>query len=283
VTDPIHCPEQSNPVDSPIYRQFFYDLAQRINELDSSTQTVVEQANNAFLFNVFPLTNTAASTNFSGIDIDPNNIFLPDDDGAVPIVGTLNWSDSRNPLSAVAMQVSHDVNLRTLSFNELIPGGAGSATVQIIGGTRGTFKITTTTSSVQLIASAQLLIISNSAAITYDGSKFARASTDPCKLGSGDNGWTNFYLDYTNTATIGAVTINKPSGRVNIAAAGTNVVVTNSLVTAKTHCFCNLNGAPDATAFHAQANTATPGQITITLNAACTAGVAIDFFLVSAD
>jgi hypothetical protein len=52
--------------------------------------------------------------------------------------------------------------------------------------------------------------------------------------------------DSTNTATVGAVTINKTSGRVNIAALGVAVVVTNSLVTAASHVIAWMSSA-DAT------------------------------------
>ena len=89
------------------------------------------------------------------------------------------------------------------------------------------------------------------------------------------------YIDFTNTATIGAVTINKAAGRVNIAAAGTSVVVTNSLCTAGTMVKLNLQTV-DTTAKSCQATSAA-GSFTITLNAAATAGVAIDFELGSRD
>lgn len=59
-------------------------------------------------------------------------------------------------------------------------------------------------------------------------------------------GFTTLDIDYTNTATVGAVTINKASGRVNIAAAGTSVIVTNNLVTAASHVFAVMSSA-DAT------------------------------------
>ena len=58
---------------------------------------------------------------------------------------------------------------------------------------------------------------------------------------------TSLYVDYTNTGTVGAVTINKAAMRVNIAATGTSIVVTNSLVTAASHVFC-LSSTADTTA-----------------------------------
>lgn len=52
--------------------------------------------------------------------------------------------------------------------------------------------------------------------------------------------------DFTDTATVGAVTINKPAGRVNVANAATTVVVTNNFVTANSHVFC-IAAANDTT------------------------------------
>lgn len=100
-------------------------------------------------------------------------------------------------------------------------------------------------------------------------------------LGLSSVGWKRLYIDYTNTATVGAVTINKAAGRVNIAAAGTSVVVTNSLVTAASHVLAIVS-QNDATA---QVLNVVPaaGSFTITLQAAATAQTSIDFFVISAD
>ena len=100
-------------------------------------------------------------------------------------------------------------------------------------------------------------------------------------LGQGSIGWKQLFVDYTNTGTVGAVTINKAAGRVNIAAAGTSVVVTNSLVTAASKVFAVVAQA-DATAYVRNVVPAA-GSFTITLGAAATAQVAIDFFVVNAD
>ena len=100
-------------------------------------------------------------------------------------------------------------------------------------------------------------------------------------LGAGDNGWRRIYIDYTNTATVGAVTINKAAGRVNIAAAGTSIVVTNSLVTAASKVFAQVSQA-DATAYIRNVVPAA-GSFTITLGAAATAQTSVDFFVVNTD
>jgi hypothetical protein len=78
----------------------------------------------------------------------------------------------------------------------------------------------------------------------------------------------------TSAGTTGNQTINKPSGTVNIAAGGTSVTVTNSLVTATTNPYATLV-TNDVTATGIKCITRTAGSMTITLTAAATAEVAI--------
>ena len=87
--------------------------------------------------------------------------------------------------------------------------------------------------------------------------------------------------DATMTAggTTGAQTINKPSGSVNIAAAGTSVVVTNSLATTASIILCQIM-TNDATATSTQV-VAASGSFTIYLNAAATAETKIAFFVIN--
>lgn len=92
---------------------------------------------------------------------------------------------------------------------------------------------------------------------------------------------SKLYVDYTNTGTVGAVTINKAAGRVNIAAAGTSVVVTNSVVTAASHVMAVIS-TNDTTAVLKNVVPAA-GSFTITLSAAATAQTSIDFFVINAD
>jgi hypothetical protein len=110
---------------------------------------------------------------------------------------------------------------------------------------------------------------------------FCSQSNGNYSLGSSTLGWKRLFIDYTNTGTVGAVTINKAAGRVNIAAAGTSVVVTNSLCTVNAHVFANIT-TTDGTAKTAQVTPAA-GSFTITLNTSATGQVAIDFFIVNAD
>jgi len=102
-------------------------------------------------------------------------------------------------------------------------------------------------------------------------------------LGAAAIGWTKLYIDYTNTGTVGSVTINKAAGRVNLAAAGTTLTVTNSLVTANSHIFLNADSAPGnvvAVQFFAVAGA---GSFTVNAVPAITNQTAIDFFVVNAD
>lgn len=81
----------------------------------------------------------------------------------------------------------------------------------------------------------------------------------------------------TAAGTTGAQTINKPAGTVNIAAAGTAVTVTNSLVDANSivHCVLRTN---DTTAWIKNV-VPTAGSFTINLGAAATGEVSIGFLI----
>jgi len=75
------------------------------------------------------------------------------------------------------------------------------------------------------------------------------------------------------------VTINTLAGTVNIAAAGTTVTVTNSLVTANSLVFCTLR-TNDTTATVKNCVPAA-GSFVINLGAAATGEVSIGFFVVN--
>ena len=90
---------------------------------------------------------------------------------------------------------------------------------------------------------------------------------------------THFTISSVNTGTVGAVTINKSAGRVNIAAATPTLVVTNSLVTAASLVFCTIATA-DATATLKNVVSGA-GSFTITMAANATATTAINFFVVN--
>jgi len=81
----------------------------------------------------------------------------------------------------------------------------------------------------------------------------------------------------TTAGTTGNQTINKMAGTVNIAAAGTTVTVTNSLVTTSSIIFCTLR-TNDTTATIKNVVAGT-GSFVITLGAAATAEVSIGFMV----
>jgi hypothetical protein len=82
--------------------------------------------------------------------------------------------------------------------------------------------------------------------------------------------------------TAGAVSTNQSSGRVGIAAAGTSVVVSNAQLTTESKVIAYLsNAAADGTALYVTRITPAAGSVTFTLNAAATAAVSIDWFLVT--
>lgn len=63
-------------------------------------------------------------------------------------------------------------------------------------------------------------------------------------LGTAALPWQQLFVDFTNTATVGSVTINKASGTVNMAALGSTLTVTNSLVTANSRIIPALSSDP---------------------------------------
>lgn len=80
--------------------------------------------------------------------------------------------------------------------------------------------------------------------------------------------------------TPGAVTTTKTAGRVGIAAAGASVVITSSNFDANSKFVAYLsNAAADGTALYVTRITPAAGSVTLTLNAAATAAVAIDWSL----
>ena len=103
------------------------------------------------------------------------------------------------------------------------------------------------------------------------------AMTEKMRITSGGG----ITLTATNTAagTTGNQTINKPSGTVNIAAAGTTVTVTNSLVTASSIVFAVIR-TNDATATIKNVVPAA-GSFVINLASATTAETSIGFFVIN--
>ncbi|MCK5132050.1 MAG: hypothetical protein KAR40_07870 [Candidatus Sabulitectum sp.] len=106
-------------------------------------------------------------------------------------------------------------------------------------------------------------------------------SNGSISLGTANSGFNGLFMDYTNTATVGNVTIDKASGRVNITAAASSITVTNNKVKAASKVFCEIC-ENDATAWIKNVVPAA-GSFTINLGAAATANTAVNFFVVGAD
>lgn len=98
-------------------------------------------------------------------------------------------------------------------------------------------------------------------------------------LNSGAGGSiTQAFTDASGTP--GNATINKPRGRVAIAAAASAVTVTNSCVLATSSIFISVDGT-DATATTARVSAQSAGSFTITAIAAATGNTVIDFLVVN--
>lgn len=131
-------------------------------------------------------------------------------------------------------------------------------------------------------ASQYAFLVNSVNSLRLTGSALVSSTNGVISLGSNTLGYKQFYVDYTNTATLGAVTINKAAGRVNMAAGLGFVVVTNSFCTANAHVF--LSAGPSGNAVGVSFEI-TPGAGTFTINAvpAVINNTAIDFFIVNAD
>jgi len=99
-------------------------------------------------------------------------------------------------------------------------------------------------------------------------------------LGIAAIGFKELFLDYTNTATVGDVTINKSSGRVNVLAGASNLTVACNLVTANSHVMA-IASQNDATG---RVTSVVPSTGNFTINCiAPAANMAVDFVLFGAD
>jgi len=159
------------------------------------------------------------------------------------------------------------------------PTAGASGTTGQTQTTRLTVSETGIVPTVPIMASGTLTFGGAGTSVYVDATSL---SVSPArKLGYPGYAWGGFYLDYTNTATVGAVTINKPSGRVILATGASSVVVTNSLATSASHVFVTRR-TNDTTALFSYL-TSTAGSFTIFATAAATADTEFDFFIVGAD
>jgi len=121
--------------------------------------------------------------------------------------------------------------------------------------------------------------VPNQAAIAITGGTINGASigvTTPAVVKT-----SNMQAVYTDSSgTPGNVTNNSPRGKVAIAAGQSQIVVTNSLVTATSSVFCQMRTA-DATCTQLLTCVVAAGSFTVTGNAVSTAQVNFDYFVVN--
>lgn len=142
--------------------------------------------------------------------------------------------------------------------------------------------------SIPFVDTDNVSIITDVLHLWYDQELFTLYATNiaPAQIGGSLGSvlfpWGKLNLDYTITATVGAVTINKPSGRVIIALGAAAVIVTNSLVTANSIILVTIATA-DATLTFIKSVVAAAGSFTITGNANATANCKVNFLVINTD
>lgn len=180
------------------------------------------------------------------------------------------------------------------SFSNAASSGfysAGTYTILISAAGTSTLALNYDSNAEYKMMNSGVVAWSSAANITGSpDSSISRISAGVLGIGNGTQGdfsgsvkMTKLYVDYTNTGTVGAVVINKATGRVNLAAAGTSLVVTDSLVTAASHCFLNADSAPGnvvAVQFYA---IPAAGSFSVNAVPAVTNQTAIDFLCINAD
>lgn len=176
---------------------------------------------------------------------------------------------------------------------------AGSLPFQVLGGAAGTTNLLSLSKAGYFITPSTVdagnfknwrdgvfsWTNANAAAGTDDTS-LSRISAGVVGVGTGAAGsfagsikFTGFLPDFTNTSTVGAVTINKAAGKCIVALGATSVVVTNSLVTAASQVICTV-ASNDATATLKNVVPAA-GSFTVTVTAAATADTNIAFLVMN--
>jgi hypothetical protein len=141
---------------------------------------------------------------------------------------------------------------------------------------------TGTQRSVDYDAASHTWKIAGISVMSLDGANFRPEGAGGATIGAAATGWKQLFIDYTNTGTVGAVTINKAAGRVNIAAGATAIVVTNDKVTAASKVF-PVPAQADANNPVLRSVVPALGSFTITVSTGPAANQAWDFFVVNTD
>ena len=190
----------------------------------------------------------------------------------------LNITDTTSATASLLM----DLQVGSVSKFSVNKSGA------VYSGTDGTASLvafgrsTSQNTGMYFPGTNQVGIVANGVSWQFSSSALAnQGSTGASDLGTSTKSWGRIYFDATNTApgTTGNQTINKASGRVNIAAAGTTVTVTCSKCAASSQVFavCVTN---DTTAYVKNVVPAA-GSFVINLGAAATAETAVAFQVIN--
>ena len=105
-------------------------------------------------------------------------------------------------------------------------------------------------------------------------------ATGSYDLGTSTLAWRQLFLAYDNTATVGNVTSNVSSGRVNMAAGASTLTLTNSLITANSRINVSFAGPPGVAGIAPYA-VAAAGSCTINTTAAVVNQVTITFEIIN--
>lgn len=182
------------------------------------------------------------------------------------------WTLEKNTASAgvISTPSLHHYSLATWD-------GAGS--VAAGWGIQNDFAVENSTGTVKIIGS--LGIIYSDPTNASEDAEFVlssmRAGTMAEQFKLTSLGLPVFNSTVTAGGSTGDVTINKATGTANIAAAGTGVTITNSLVTANSIVYCVVR-TNDGTAYIKNV-VPTAGSFTVTLGAAATAEVSVGFIV----
>ena len=265
------------------------------------TGSIQEQVNRSIANTApsFSLTDTTASAKSLTIAVDANLAQLRESAGAA---GSLLELDLANNQVRFPNGTSANPSL-TFGSQPAMGFRKGPTNYIIFGNNGGTAVLQSDNSTSWYLSSASGLFLGTAGAVNFtsgstdqtgdvilkrngtttlqlDATVFQPKTNGITDFGTSTLGFKRLYLDYTNTGTIGAVTINKASFRANIALGATSVVVTNSYVTAASKVLC-VAAQNDTTG---RVTATVPGAGTVTIHSiATTADMAVDCLVVNAN
>jgi hypothetical protein len=245
--------------------------------------------------NVWPTTNALSGQKLTAsVAGGTNTFYWSDDAGGTTINATDGFLPYRSSSTTFADSPLQRVNATTIGLNgatnnlstedytltysaptnSQLRVGQGPTTVSL-GVLNTVAKITSSLQNIYIApasASANLLVSSAFNAVTAD-------VDDTLDLGLSSSTWRSIYLARTNAplGTTGNAAMHKTSGRVRLAAAATQVFVTNTLVTANSRILATVT-TNDATAKSVSA-IPSMGLIQFNLNAAATGETPVDWLV----